>query len=510
MGGKALKGLISEDKVVRVDEATLLHTKDKTESLMAQFFVHQDLKMAMPKYVGSKETFGDLDLLVGVDLSKMNTYKEDLKKFLQKELNVVEFNVNSNIMSFGYPLDTEPKSYFQVDLIFTTPENFEPNYHYLCYNDLSNFMGRLARNIGLKYGMNGLFIEVSEENGRYNKDIYLTKNINKILEILDLDKEKFHEGFKSFEEIFEYLSTSKYFSPLIFDLDNRNHDARQRDKKREGYMKLLDFCVDYEDKTMKTYFSQDSLSDFIATHSLDEYTALKIMNLNTYMNNFNLITTLEDYMKTNHNIHFDNEPNIRTFIVEILEKSHSENNKENIALFLKEKFNIVDDNLVDTIEEFNKIKKLKEFVYDVITYSGDENPKRIQDKIYSGMFELYHNNKELILVQPPKNIVREHYLMVFGKYDEYQELLKEIDTNKYIQTYFNGNIVADIYGVSGKDLGVIMKKLSSPENKEIIKDCILSTRGMNLSERQVHDYMRGVINTLVNKENDSPIKEREI
>lgn len=91
---------------------------------------------------------------------------------------------------------------------------------------------------GLHYGQEGLFLKI------YNKDrflgkIMLSKDTKKIFDFLDLSYDKYLEGFNNLEEIFVFISNSKYFNWEKVQLENNNKVNRDRDKKRNTYQLFL-------------------------------------------------------------------------------------------------------------------------------------------------------------------------------------------------------------------------------------------------------------------------------
>lgn len=178
-------------------------------------------------HITSKESFGDLDLLL--PKPKLPDLKTKLKvKFGSKE--VVK---NKDIISFEY-------NNFQVDLIHVSPEDLDQARVYYSYNDLGMLMGVLAKSIDCKYGHNGLFYEFYSNNRRYKHTFPIPASPRAIFKLLDLDYDQFKKGFHTLEDIFKFICSSKLFSHSLF-LSRKvlNHKKRKRASKRNTWKQFL-------------------------------------------------------------------------------------------------------------------------------------------------------------------------------------------------------------------------------------------------------------------------------
>jgi hypothetical protein len=126
LGGLALKNTVTR----RYERAEFdIISKELLEILSTHF-----PRVAMPLFYKNKLSFGDADIVVaegkGITGSELRTLINDVFK-------PNEIFHNGNCWSFDY-------KELQVDLITTEPENFDALLMYLSYNDLGNFIGRLA------------------------------------------------------------------------------------------------------------------------------------------------------------------------------------------------------------------------------------------------------------------------------------------------------------------------------------------------------------------------------
>ena len=230
MGGRALKN--TETRRYQRDEYYRL----ETEVLYALRGAFPGRIMdAIPAYAG-KESFGDMDVLIESDGMTVN-----VRDILQATFSPNEIIKNGSCYSFDY-------KQLQIDLILTPIEIFNTSLVYFSFNDLGNLMGRIYHKMGLKYGHEGLTYAVYDDddtdNTRLIDVIDVSRNHDLIFSIAGYSYSRWLRGFKNLEEIFEFAVDTPYFNYGIFDLENRNHRSRVRDKKRPTYTSFLEWAKD--------------------------------------------------------------------------------------------------------------------------------------------------------------------------------------------------------------------------------------------------------------------------
>lgn len=194
---------------------------------------HKGKSFIVPAYK-EKDSFGDIDIVI-----------ETKEGFSRKDFEdrVIHFDkkvVNGTVTSFGYT--TEEGKIHQVDLIYHPEEDYNFACNYYSYNDLSNLVGRITHKMGFKFGHDGLWYIVRD--GDYVvEELCITKDFKTALELFGFSYERFTQGFNNLKEIFEYISSNQYFNPSIYLLENRNHIARMRDRKRKTYTAFLEYCA---------------------------------------------------------------------------------------------------------------------------------------------------------------------------------------------------------------------------------------------------------------------------
>jgi len=241
MGGNALK-----------NTHTRRYTKTEYESLKEEVVEHlirktnRLVRVDPIKSFSSKETFGDLDVLIErSETSKL--LNVDYRQLVQT-FNPNEIVKNGDVYSFDY-------KDFQIDLIVTDSKFYDFSLCYYSFNDLGNLIGRVAHKMGLTYGHKGLFYKHKDKHGNIQGLIELTVDPKEAVEFLGYDYEKIKKGFDTLDDIFYYVVSSPYFNEIIYDLSHRNHQARTRDRKRPTYTAFLEFVSNHKFENQFVYDS---------------------------------------------------------------------------------------------------------------------------------------------------------------------------------------------------------------------------------------------------------------
>jgi len=193
------------------------------------------LKIFKLPFYRNKPDFGDLDAVVEYN------QKIDLKKVIETQFNPRAIHTNDGVYSFDF-------QNFQCDLICRQPADIECVVNYLSYNDCNNLIGRTAHHMGLNHGWQGLrfpirqklFDESTENSSDHIIDtLTLSKNPREIMEFLGYDCDVYSRGFDTLEEMFIYITSTRYFCGKNFKLENLNHQNRTRNRKRTVFMQFL-------------------------------------------------------------------------------------------------------------------------------------------------------------------------------------------------------------------------------------------------------------------------------
>lgn len=239
MGGNAIKKLIGK----------IGARLNKTDYEKVVKMVFKKLKPFMPRnaegYVikgyENKKDYGDLDLLLFMPAYELRV--TDMRDLIRKAFKA-ECVVNDNCYSFPVKKD------FQVDIMVYEDKYRDTALAYLQNGELGNFMGRIYHKMGLKFGQHGLILPIrkkmldgtiDEAQDQILDEMIICTNIQEILELGGFDVEKFDEGFKSLQEVFDFMVKCEYFDPTIFKFENLNHINRTRNRKRTDYKKFVEW-----------------------------------------------------------------------------------------------------------------------------------------------------------------------------------------------------------------------------------------------------------------------------
>lgn len=221
----------------------------------------------IPAWYSNKDSFGDLDILI-----KKSSLNNDVYSLIQKRFKPTEIYCNNTVYSFDY-------KEFQIDFILVEDENWETSINYFSYNDLGNLMGRVAYQLGFRFGDYGLKLICLHENEGRKFETIVSKNPKKIYEFLGFDYERYLKGFDTIEDVFDFVVDSSYFKPEIFSYDKLNHQNKTRNKKRKNYNLFLDYI-----KNKKREFSDIDNNKIFYIKKAEEYFNIKLFD---QINNWN-------------------------------------------------------------------------------------------------------------------------------------------------------------------------------------------------------------------------------
>jgi len=238
MGGNAFPNL----KLVRLSAKDYIDFENEiTSSLRTEFL---DIRFyTIPSY-REKESFGDCDLLY-----VPSNDKEVISKFGQC-LGAVATVRNGPTTSYAIPWHGQ---LFQLDMIRESKETVDFARSYFSFNDLGNLIGRIFHRAGFKFGHKGLQFIAREEGNESHvlREITLTTSFRSALEFLGYDYDRWVRGFETLEDIFKFAVSIPLASRTTFRLEETNHAARIRDRKRKTYQLFLLWVQDPKNKVQE-------------------------------------------------------------------------------------------------------------------------------------------------------------------------------------------------------------------------------------------------------------------
>lgn len=218
-----------------------------------------------------KQNYGDIDLVGYCTSSSI--------EFIKKIYSPQYISKNSFVYSFDY-------QGVQIDLsLFNNLKSLEYYYCYSCFSPIGNILGRLVKQKGLKWGIDGLSypIKLSESEQLGSILIECETPFNTFKKLLDFCglkhtfnncyKTDLRNYFKTQSEMFSWLCTSNLFNNSIFQFENLNHVNRKRDRLRTDYHNWLEFIKQqpshFEQHEDKTFYLKE-ICDFFGVNIFRE------------------------------------------------------------------------------------------------------------------------------------------------------------------------------------------------------------------------------------------------
>lgn len=212
MGGRALgsqRPRLSREEYLRLSQIL----KIKLTAFYENVYI--------PRSLSSKESYGDIDLIVSGRRSEFNPHR-DLGSTTQSR--------NSNILSFEY------ESY-QIDLIeYGIFNDFIRFFH--DFGDMGMILGMIVNRFGIRMNQRGLKLMHEEHK------IALTNDLSEIFDFLGLSRESYEIGFPLQEDLFRFITSSKLFRRSMFCSDDPefwNHHHRSELRRRSSFQEFIDF-----------------------------------------------------------------------------------------------------------------------------------------------------------------------------------------------------------------------------------------------------------------------------
>lgn len=238
MGGKALKILGIETERKSTQEH--LRIEQELIPIISDMF---NTEVRTVKFYRNKKDHGDCDLLIHNHGNLGN-----IRKKLEERFGPVYSN--GSVYSFEYDK-------YQIDIIPQPSRNWGETLEFFSYDPSGNLSGKLAHKLGLKYGFSGLVYPFRTFSGRLTTDIVISTDQRKIHDFLDLDYDRYLEGFDEVEDIFDFITNSKYFNSDSYDMDNLTHKDRKRNQKRKTYQEFLDYIEKNKGKLNNYQFDKN-------------------------------------------------------------------------------------------------------------------------------------------------------------------------------------------------------------------------------------------------------------
>jgi len=134
---------------------------------------------------------------------------------------------------------------------------------YLSYGEIGYVLSKIFRSIGLHFNRYGLSINLqqTEQNKKkYNEGcLILSCNPNKICDFLEIDFDRWNQGFHSNYDIFKWIMSSKFYKSSIFS-KLKSH-INKRKKLNTFFNQFLDY-IEIETATQNLNVQNQALVFF--------------------------------------------------------------------------------------------------------------------------------------------------------------------------------------------------------------------------------------------------------
>lgn len=240
MGGNLYKlGRISKVEYLKIETEIRKYLDEKLDNAYK-----------IPRFYGNKLDFGDLDIIVNIDLLE-NDWSE-IRQEIVEDLNIQQYQSNGRGFSTVY-------KNFQVDYFPVSDKFFDSTYNYLSFNDLGNLIGKISRRFNLKYGEQGLAYVYRHESGNYKKDLIITTDFQEISYFLKLNYHQWLKGFENLDSMYQWIIDSPYFS--VTPYLEITTTLKNRLKNRPTIQKFIEYLE--KNKITKKYNYLENRAEYI-------------------------------------------------------------------------------------------------------------------------------------------------------------------------------------------------------------------------------------------------------
>ncbi|KAH7413676.1 hypothetical protein DE146DRAFT_2663 [Phaeosphaeria sp. MPI-PUGE-AT-0046c] len=263
MGGKTFTDI----DVPRMSPAVYQQVSSQVQVKLETFFA----KVVVPRDAPGKADFGDIDYLVqGIQLR--TTPSNDLWADIGDTLNAERYQRRGGSHSYAIAHPVVQGTYVQIDVELSPgdgtaagAELFQWTRFMKGDSDLLQILGICHRSLGIICTDQGMHVRV-EEIEPYNKKkalLLLTRDPTKAMEYYGLNTTKYWAGFDTENELFDWVTDGRFFSPSSFESRIEKSNDRSRQAKRPMYARFVEqYIPNHADKNASnTWTRQEVLQE---------------------------------------------------------------------------------------------------------------------------------------------------------------------------------------------------------------------------------------------------------
>ncbi|KAJ7158906.1 hypothetical protein C8R46DRAFT_1110730 [Mycena filopes] len=232
MGGSAFSAILPASALPRIPPAVYNALKNRlTPRLQSLYSI-----VSTPSEAPEKVDHGDLDFLVCEPLlGGTNEVPHSVIQSLFVAKHVVPMPGNrtssyavgievgewgalghaseeEHVRRFAMETDNQQEIFYQVDVhVCSDKPEWERIHFFHGYGDLGMIMGLVVRNKGLQLGTKGMKVPRASR-----PPFELSESMDDIMQYMGLSMERWKAGFRTKQDVFEWVGTSSFFDPLHF------------------------------------------------------------------------------------------------------------------------------------------------------------------------------------------------------------------------------------------------------------------------------------------------------
>ncbi|KAH0292498.1 hypothetical protein M436DRAFT_49270 [Aureobasidium namibiae CBS 147.97] len=231
MGGRAFPDL----PVPRMKQHVYEQVKQTTLKILSTRYVGAT---AMPE-APEKSDFGDVDLVIELPSSMLLPVQQ-----VALDLGAVRTKINHPTYSFAIPLDNArqaPQTFAQIDIQVCLPGDLAWTIFLHGYGDLGSILGSFNYSYGFTSKNDGLFVRIKEQEAQNwsASQVFLSKDPELVMQFLGLDKHRYHRGFESERQLFDWAVSSRLFNRKLVEKRRDNSEMRSRMEKRPMFRRFM-------------------------------------------------------------------------------------------------------------------------------------------------------------------------------------------------------------------------------------------------------------------------------
>lgn len=248
MGGKIFTSEPDSLHVPRMNRSTYEAMRNYCIDILSAYYTTVICVYPAPQ----KDDHGDVDLIVSSPRPDSFPSTEALKAALAAERVKIHQHSEQG-RSFAIPYSVlgavdgtdELSCFAQIDVTAVEPDCVDWYMLQQSYGDLWQIVGKFLRPHGLTATNTGLHLRIcgleeDQKTGHKEGRVFLSRNPQLVGQFLGLDMAKWHKGFDTLEELFEWCCQGRLFSKAAFEEGKEMAKDRQRLKKRPAYKRFTE------------------------------------------------------------------------------------------------------------------------------------------------------------------------------------------------------------------------------------------------------------------------------